>query len=274
MEKVITKIEIQKRNKDRVNIFINGEFAFACGSELVYTHGLKQDKKVDLESLQEIVSEDNYLKCKNSALKIMERGYKTEKEMYDKLVLKGYEERTIARTMEFLKSYNMLNDEAYSRLYIRDKVKTQGKNKIKNELLRKGIHKELLEEKLNEVDSASEYNAAFKLAEKKYAVIIKTEKDYRKIGKKLWDYLLRNGYSGDIIEDIIRKLVVKEEIEIKEEESTSLEEIFEVAKKRYDILIKSESDERKLYKKLGGFLLRRGYSYEDIKLVLKELLKN
>jgi regulatory protein len=274
MEKVITKIEIQKRNKDRVNVFINGEFAFACSSELVYTHGLKQDKKVDMESLQEVVAEDNYLKCKNSALKIMERGYKTEKEMYDKLILKGYEEKTIARTMEFLKSYNMLNDEAYSRLYIKDKVKSQGKNKIKNDLLRKGIHKELLEEKLSEIDSASEYNTAFKMAEKKYAVIIKTEKDYRKIGKKLWDYLMRSGYSGDIIEDIIRKLVVKEEIEIKEEESTSLEEIFEIAKRRHDIIIKSENDEKKLYKKLSDFLLRRGYSYEDIKSVLKELLKS
>jgi regulatory protein len=45
-EKVITAIEVQKRNKNRVNIYIDGEFTFSCSAELVYTHGLKNGKTV------------------------------------------------------------------------------------------------------------------------------------------------------------------------------------------------------------------------------------
>jgi regulatory protein len=32
----ITKIEIQKRNKERVNLFLDGEYAFSISAELVY----------------------------------------------------------------------------------------------------------------------------------------------------------------------------------------------------------------------------------------------
>lgn len=274
MEKVITKIEVQKRNKDRVNVHINGEFAFSCSAELVYTNELKQNKAVDVDMLQEVVFQDNYLKCKNSALRIIERSHKTEKEVYDKLVLKGYDEKTIAKAMEFLKSYNLINDEAYSKLYIKEKLKSQGINKIKNALLRKGLDKELVEEKLDEVNTTEEYNTAFKLAERKYAVIVKSERDYRKTSKKLWEYLMRNGYSSEIIEEILKKIVIEEVEEVTEEESTaSLDEVVKIAKKRYNIIIKSESDKKKINKKLTDFLLRRGFSYDTIKTALRQILE-
>ncbi len=38
----ITNIEVQKRNEERVNIYIDNEFAFACYKELVYKEGLKK----------------------------------------------------------------------------------------------------------------------------------------------------------------------------------------------------------------------------------------
>ena len=47
---------------------------------------------------------------------------------------------------------------------------------------------------------------------------------------------------------------------------------YELAKKKYNILIKSEKDSSKLYKKLGDFLFRKGYSYADIKPIIKEII--
>lgn len=47
LKKIITKVEIQKRNKDRVNVYINHEFAFACSAELVYIHNIEKGKSVD-----------------------------------------------------------------------------------------------------------------------------------------------------------------------------------------------------------------------------------
>ncbi|MCM8711317.1 recombination regulator RecX [Clostridium sp. SYSU_GA19001] len=275
MERIITKVEIQKRNKDRVNVYIDGDFNFSCSAELAYTYSLKPGKIVELEVLKRIVNEDSYLKCKNQALKIIEKNYKSEKEVFDKLKLKGYDEKTIAKVIEFLISYNFLNDECYAAMYINNKINSQGRNKIKQALLRKGIDEVLINEKLKKLDNNVELQSAFRLGERKYKILQKTERDKRKIAKKLWEYFTRNGYSFEIINEVLNKLITLEHDEqVKVEKETNFEELYELACKRYNIVSNSEKDEKKLYKKLSDFLLRRGYPWEDIKKVLTIILKS
>lgn len=102
----ITKIEIQKRNKERVNLFLDGEYAFSLSAELVYKEGLKTNENVDGIKLKALAEKDTTIRCKDSALRIIERSYKTEKEVRDKLKLKGYDENSINQSIEFLKEYN------------------------------------------------------------------------------------------------------------------------------------------------------------------------
>ncbi len=276
---VITKIEVQKRNKDRVNIYINDEFAFACSAELVYTHSLSKDKIIEKDSLEEIVNEDNYIKCKNTSLKMIEKSYKTEKQITDKLIERGYDEKVVERTKEFLKQYDFINDNKYAQMYIKDKVNSQGRNKIKYTLINKGISEEIINEKLCYINKESEESSALKLAEKKYNLLIKSEQDIRNINKKLREYLIRKGYNLDIVQSVLNQ-VVKQDInniyenEVEDKVNEDIDKLYELAEKRYRILIKSESDVRKLYKKLGDYLLRRGYSWNDIKAALNNIIKD
>lgn len=273
MEKTITKIEVQKRNKNRVSVFLNHEYTFSCSSELVYSYKLKVGNKVDLEYLKDLAQEDNFLCCKNDAMRVIEKSYKTEKEMYDKLINKGYDESVVKKTIEFLKSYSFVDDLKYTELYIKEKIRSQGKNKIKYSLLKKGIDEKLVKEKLSQVDSDIEYSVAETLAIKKYELIKKTEKDCRKQYKKLGDYLIRNGYDTEVVSSIVKKTVVNdnsnEDIDEKDSGEISL-----LAQKRLKVLMKSEQDQKKLYKKLADYLLRRGYRWEDVKSSLKELMNN
>ena len=112
---IITKIELGKRNKERVNIYIDDEYAFSISAELVYKENLKVKDQINVESLKKLADEDNYIKCKNLALRIIERTYKSEKELRDKLALRGYEDHIIKRTINFLREYNLLNDTNYAR---------------------------------------------------------------------------------------------------------------------------------------------------------------
>lgn len=273
MEKTITKIEVQKKNKNRVSVFLNNEYTFSCSSELVYSYKLKVGNKVDLEYLKELAQEDNFLCCKNDALRVIEKSYKTEKEMYDKLINRDYDEIVVKKTLEFLKSYSFVDDFKYAELYIKEKIKSQGKNKIKYSLLKKGIDEKLVKEKLSQIDSDIEYSVAKTLAEKKYELIKKTEKDSRKQYKKLGDYLIRNGYDTEIVSSIVKKIVVNDNSNeyIVEKDSG---ELILLAQKRLKVLMKSEQDQKKLYKKLADYLLRRGYKWEDVKPSLKELMDN
>ena len=100
---VITKIEVQKRNKERANIYIDNDYAFSLSCEIVYKEGLKANEKVDIERIKAISREDNYLKCKTTALRIVEKSYKTEKELRDKLISLGYNVKDSKDTMEINK---------------------------------------------------------------------------------------------------------------------------------------------------------------------------
>ncbi len=208
---VITKIEVQKRNKDRSNIYINNDYAFSLSNELVYKEGLKVNEKIDIDRINSIAKEDNYLKCKTTALRIVEKSYKSEKELIDKLILKGYDNEAIDKTMNVLKEYNFINDENYVKMYIKDKVKLVGKKKIKYDLAKKGISDKIIDEEIYNIDSEDERNTAYNLAIKKYNTIAKRESDRFKLSQKLYRFLLSKGYGYDIVSNVVKEITKVED---------------------------------------------------------------
>lgn len=209
MQGVITKIEVQKNKKDRVNVYVDEEYSFSCSMELVYSHGLRKNKIVDVDEIKDVVSDDNYIYCKETALKIIERTLKTEKEVEIKLRQKGFEENLIDKAINFLKEYDFVNDNKYIKCYVKEKIKKDGKNKIKYNLMKKGIREDLIEKELNEVniDKQQYYNTLMELARKKYEILSKKEADKLKVKKKICDYLLRKGYLWEEIKPVLNDLL-------------------------------------------------------------------
>jgi regulatory protein len=276
---IITKIEVQKKNKDRVNIYMNEEFAFACGAELIYIHNITRGRSMEKEELLDIINEDNYIKGKSYALHFLERSFKSQKQVSDKLLAKELDVKTINRVLEFLKQYDFIDDKRYVELFIKEKIRSSGKNKIKFSLLKKGLPEEFIKDELNKITDEQQLEIALNLAEKKIKTLSKSEKDIRKLYKKTADYLVRNGYDFGIVNEVLGKInkdVDNEDLPEKESSEDTFEEdyrkLHELASKRYNILIKSEPLKIKLYKKLGDYLLRRGFQWEQIKKVLAELV--
>lgn len=207
----ITNVEVQKKNKDRVNVFVDEEFSFACDGEIVYKYNIKKGNIVNVDELKEIMEEDNFIKCKSSVLRTIEKTYKTEKEIIDKLKDKGFEEKTIKRTLEFLKEYNFLNDKKYTEMFVKDKIKAQGRNKIKFTLMKKGVCEQLIKDKINNIDKDEEFNGALTLAQKKYNLLVKREEDKFKISQKLYRFLAGKGYGYDCINKVIKQVLNSED---------------------------------------------------------------
>ena len=210
---VITKIEIQKRNKERVNIYLDGEYALSISAELVYKENLKVKDNVDIDKIKSVADKEAYIKCKNSAIRIIEKALKTEKEVIEKLKLKGYEDKHIEASIQFLKQYNFLNDDYYAEAFVRDKLNGKGSQRIKQELMRKGISKDIIEDKLNDIDKTAEKDVAKRLAEKKIKVIKKSEKDIYKVSGKLYRFLISKGYSYDIVKEVVKEVMSIDEFE-------------------------------------------------------------
>jgi len=209
----ITKIEVQKKNKERVNLFLDEEYAFSLSIELVYKEGLKKNDEIDSKKLEILADKESSIRCKSSALRIIEKSCKTEKEVIEKLKVNGYGDNAINKSIEFLKEYNFINDLNYTKSFIKDKLNSIGSQKIKYTLLQKGISKELIEEHLSNSNKENEKDVAFNLAKKKVGLIRKKENDKYKISGKLYRYLISKGYDYDITNQVVKEVIALDDFE-------------------------------------------------------------
>ena len=106
---VITKIEAQKRNDNRVNIYLDGEYFMSIFKELVFTFSLKKGMEIDRDYLNSLLEDEMYLKAKDKALSILSRADQSEKKIREKLSA-DYTDEVVEKVIDFLKNYNFIND--------------------------------------------------------------------------------------------------------------------------------------------------------------------
>lgn len=200
---IITKIQPQKNDK-RVNIYIDGEFAFGLMLETQYKYNLKEGMDIDIDFIETVLLEEEQLKAKNIALNFLTHRKRTAKEITDKLKEKGFEESIVEKTLDYLINYGLVDDKDYANSFVKDKVKLNkhGPQRIKYDLYRKGISQEIIEEVLMKDD---EYPRALELAKKKMSSYKNDDRD--KIYRKLGGFLQRRGYSYDCISKVLKELI-------------------------------------------------------------------
>lgn len=203
---IITKIEAQKRSKDRVNIYVDEEYFMAVYAELVYTHSLKKGMEIDKDSLESLLHDEMYMKAKNKALSILSKSDQSEKKLREKL-LNDYDENIVEEVIEFLKGYKLINDNLLAEKIVHDNMNLSkfGKNKIKQNLYNKGIAASDIQDAISQIDPDEEYENAKYLAEKRLKRL-KVE-DKNKINQKIYQHLAYKGFSYDIIKRVLRELL-------------------------------------------------------------------
>lgn len=203
---IITKIEAQKRSKDRVNIYVDEEYFMAVYAELVYTHSLKKGMEIDKDSLESLLHDEIYMKAKNKALSILSKSDQSEKKLREKL-LNDYDENIVEEVIEFLKGYKLINDNLLAEKIVHDNMNLSkfGKNKIKQNLYNKGIAASDIQDAISQINPDEEYENAKYLAEKRLKRL-KVE-DKNKINQKIYQHLAYKGFSYDIIKRVLRELL-------------------------------------------------------------------
>lgn len=203
---IITKIEAQKRSKDRVNIYVDEEYFMAVYAELVYTHSLKKGMEIDKDSLESLLHDEMYMKAKNKALSILSKSDQSEKKLREKL-LNDYDENIVEDVIEFLKGYKLINDNLLAEKIVHDNMNLSkfGKNKIKQNLYNKGIAASDIQDAISQIDPDEEYENAKYLAEKRLKRL--KGEDKNKINQKIYQHLAYKGFNYDIIKRVLRELL-------------------------------------------------------------------
>ncbi|MBQ7307463.1 MAG: RecX family transcriptional regulator [Clostridia bacterium] len=193
----ITRLIASEKGNNDILVFVDGEYFVTLNLEVVFKLGLNVDKELDIETLDAIKLEQDFLSCYHKALAIVSKMSKTKKQLKDYLLQKGFHYTVINQCIEKLEKVNLINDDLYCKKYIEQEKNKKGKMIIYKSLLTKGIEKEIIEQNISIIHSQKETVAYFAkkfMKNKTY--------DYNTI-QKLKRHLLSKGFSFEEINAVV-----------------------------------------------------------------------
>ncbi|MFC0215670.1 RecX family transcriptional regulator [Paenibacillus chartarius] len=204
-ERIITKIEVQKKNKRRYNIFLNDEFAFAVHEDIMIKHRLFKGDVVTNEWLEELLQDEERNDAYLKALRFLGVRPRTEKEMRLKLKESGYEEVLIEETIRRLVDQKYLDDRLFAKMWAEQRVGSQHKGKalIRQELILKGVPRDDIQNVLQAIDPEEELASAVDIGVKKWR---QTSGENFERKRKTAAFLLRRGYSNEVVQQVLRRI--------------------------------------------------------------------
>ena len=185
----ITDLTVQKRRKDRVNLFLDGEYAFSLS--LINAAWLKIGQELSAEKIAKLQHEEAYERGKEIALRLISNRPRSIKEVKDRMKEKGIDDAVQERVVTRFAELDLLDDIAFARYWIdqRARFKPRGIPLLQQELRQKGVDQQIIQDLLNELDNSS---AAMQAAEKKARTLAHyPEEEFR---KKLSGFLQRRGF--------------------------------------------------------------------------------
>jgi len=154
--------------------------------------------------------------AKEAALRILARGPRTEREILDRLIERGYVPDAVERAVERLRRVSLLDDRAYLGWFVRAELfrKAQALRLLENKLARHGVPRPLiaaaeeairadpdLAERALDTEEGRALAAARELERKNAGSRVRRDPEERR--RRLQSALLRRGFSWDTIRDLV-----------------------------------------------------------------------
>jgi regulatory protein len=145
-------------------------------------------------------------KAKNYAFLLLKFRPRSEKEIGERLKRKKFDTTVIRETILFLKENGFVDDSYFAKVWLESRIKRPlGLRKLRVELRQKGINKEIIDSQVEEISKGyCEEEIVSKLAKERLNKLKGIEPEKAK--RRLFDYLLRRGFSAEVIIDIVNQL--------------------------------------------------------------------
>ncbi len=169
---------------------------------IVKNDEVTQERKLELEKIVELY------KIKQSSFRYLSGRNHSRYELYLKLLKKKYNKQFILNTLDELEKTKLIDDKEFAKDYFSLQVKKKwGLLKIKSELFKKGVKRDIIEEVVNNSTDVTEFlNSAKLLAERKLVQLQKRNSDKAKFKQKIFQYLAGRGFTTAIISQVLNQL--------------------------------------------------------------------
>lgn len=203
MTKVITAITVQKRNTQRLNISLDGEYAFSL--DRLTAAWLKVGRKLSPEEIVSLQEKDEQEVAFNRALRYLSYRARSEAEMRKYLSDKGFSDHVSQTVIDRLKDERLINDPRFAQDWIDNRVsfRPRSQTQLRFELRNKGLSEDLIEDALQEAD-LDDIELACVAGKKlvgRYARL-----DWPDFRQKLGAALARRGFSYETVRNVTRQL--------------------------------------------------------------------
>lgn len=199
--KRITALSPQKRAKDRINVFLDGEFAF--GLAAAAATGLTVGITLSDGEIQALQQRDTKENGKQRAIRLIASRPRSIREIKSNLRQKGFGETVVEEIIESLVSVDLIDDEAFARYWVeqRETFRPRSRLAISHELREKGIDRAIIERSLEGLDELTSARRAATKQLHRWKQL--PEEQFR---LRIGQYLQRRGFEYEIIRQLTNEL--------------------------------------------------------------------
>lgn len=197
----ITALEPQKRRAHRVNVYLDGTFAF--GLDELPAAQLHVGQQLTDADIDRLLAEDSVERARGKALDFLSYRPRSAVEVRTRLKEREFTEDVIETVVDRLESVGLINDIEFALYWMQNRAqfRPKGRRALAYELRQKGVADSIIEQTLDEYD---ERRAAFKVAQDQARRLGNLPQDVMR--RKLYSRMARRGFSYEVINEAMETL--------------------------------------------------------------------
>jgi regulatory protein len=192
---------VVRKKRSLVELVLESEAAVQVDEQTFIMSGLKIDDDIDEEQLMDLLQKSNDNRAREKALWLLEHKNYTNRELTRKISEKLPKE-SAQKAADKMEDLGLVDDRKYAEMYSKDMQNRRhfGIMRIRQELYRKGISKEIIDEIIEEIPEENNLQNIREVVEKKYQNYATDEK----VRRRAFAALTRMGYGYDDINTVLK----------------------------------------------------------------------
>jgi len=202
MAGTITALRFQKRNKNRVSVYIDGQFAF--GLAAIEAARLRVGQALSDGDIARLQVHDEVERAYERALNFLSYRPRSEAEVRRRLRKKGVEDEGVEVVVARLTRAGLLNDREFARYWVENRLQfnPRGARALRHELREKGVPASIIADTLADFDEETSARRAAEAGMRRLAHL--EPRDFR---RRLGAYLARRGFSYAVVKPLIEEML-------------------------------------------------------------------
>ena len=199
----ITAIRTGRGRSKRVNVFLDGKFAFSLGAEVAVRESLQVDQELSTSQVETLARSDQFHRCLSAAVHYLSYRPRSESEIRERLQQRGFDGDSVEAVIARLKEQGLVDDVAFAQFWRdnRQSFRPRSRWLTRFELKKKGVAEDIIDQIVDAVDDAdSAYRAALSKAQSLPL------SDYQSFRRRLGEYLKRRGFGYEVINQTVGRM--------------------------------------------------------------------